>query len=229
MTRFLRSLAGPCLGKDLAQLRARITRELFPPWLYRSNEMIVIRLDADAVRPMPRPLPEIQIRLATPDDEPLLQKIRPRARNYRRHLTDEGAIGVIGFVGGEPASYNFFKPGEWHVSLPNGYRFHVGEHAAWAFGMEVNPKFRLSGIFHKHWAEATRLVQQRGIDRFYGSVQGDNPLSVNSHRRLGFIPLYRFRVKRIIGLTWHEARPSEGHLLLRPSRGFGAWVGEDNG
>ena len=51
-----------------------------------------------------------------------------------------------------------------------------------------------------------------------------NPLSINSHRRLGFELLYALRVVRALGATWHRADPGEG-TGLPASRGLGPWHG----
>ena len=82
----------------------------------------------------------------------------------------------------------------------------------------------MSGIFHKHWVEALRLLGERGCRAVYGSIQSDNPRSVNSHRRLGFEMLYLYRVLRIGGLIRHTVREGgpDGRIV---ARGFGRWDG----
>ena len=82
----------------------------------------------------------------------------------------------------------------------------------------------MSGIFHKYWVESLPLLAERGISEVLGSIQADNPLSINSHRRLGFELLYALRVVRAAGATWHRAEPGEG-TGLPASRGFGPWHG----
>lgn len=223
--RVVRLLSDLSAGRRRAEFRAIVTRGVFPAWLYRSNQMVVVRLSESSARPLPRPLPEASFRWATREDEPLLQSIRPRRSPYSAQL-DKGAKCLLGTIDGAPASFNFFEFGEWHTSPANGYRFRLGPGASWAYGMEVAPRFRMSGIFHKHFLDALRMLREDlAIDRIYGSVQGDNPLSLNSHRRLGFIPLYRFRVVRIAGIEYFVALPSEPPEEAR--RGFGVWNGED--
>jgi hypothetical protein len=82
----------------------------------------------------------------------------------------------------------------------------------------------MSGIFHKYWVETLPLLAARGISEVLGSIQADNPLSINSHRRLGFELLYTLRVVRAAGTTWHRADPADGSNLPA-SRGFGPWHG----
>lgn len=212
-------------GKRWSDVRAVLTRELFPYWVYRSNEMVVVRLDSHSIRPLSRDLTHIRIRWAGPADEALLQQIRPRSSAYSEQM-EKGAWCVIGEVDGVPASFNFYERGERHVSPANGYSFVLGAGAVWAYGMEIAAPFRLSGIFHKHWIEGLALLAERGVRRVYGSVQGDNPLSLNSHKRLGFVPLYRYRIVRVLGLEWFNARPLD-EARLPASRGFGRWLGCD--
>lgn len=224
-TRVLRLVNAWRERKSWAGLRAVLTRELFPYWIYRSNEMVVVRLDSQSLRPLSRDLSHIRIRWASPADESLLQQIRPRSASYSEQM-NKGAWCVIGEIDGAPASFNFYERGERHVSPANGYSFALGAGAAWAYGMEVAPAFRLSGIFHKHWIEGLALLASRGVRRVYGSVQNDNPLSLNSHKRLGFVPLYRYRIVRVLGLEWFEARPMDDPRLAG-ARGFGRWTGCD--
>lgn len=225
MHRVWRLVSDLIAGRRKEEVRAQLTRGLFPAWLYRTNQMIVVRLDPERVKALPRELPEITIRWGSADDEARMQSIRPRTKPYVSQL-EAGALAVLGEVNGQPASFSLFERGAWHESRANGYRFRLGAHRAWAYGMEVKPEYRLSGIFHKHWLQAMRLLASNGVERVYGSVQADNPLSLNSHRRLGFVPLYRFELHRVAGLIHHSATPLDGDGL-RPSRGFGRWDGAD--
>ena len=211
-------------GQRREQLRAVLDRSLFPAVVYRRNAMLILR--AERLKPLPRPLPSITVRWGSPADEPFLQRLRPRGEGYGHHFA-AGRLLILGESGeGEPISCNWVDLGGVHVSRPNGYRFRFGRGAAWIFGAEVAPRFRFAGGFHKHFAEALRLLAERGVTRVYGSVQLDNPPSVNAHLRLGFEPLWRFRVLRLLGLIWHEARPAEGRAFA-VDRGFGRWDGHD--
>ncbi len=89
-------------------LRAALTRSLIPASLFRKNEMILARLTKP--RPLPRPLDNVQIRWAGPEDEGALQAIRPRAKGYAHNF--ETSLCLMGEVGGEPASFNFFEHGD---------------------------------------------------------------------------------------------------------------------
>jgi hypothetical protein len=206
------------------QLRAVLNRALFPAFLFRRNAMLITRLRE--VRRLPRPLPRIGIRWGGREDEPALLRIRPREGGYAAHLDDPACRLLVGEVDGQLASFNWFRTDEWHASRTNGYSFLLGPGAVWAFGFEVDPSFRMSGIFHKHWAVGMELLREIGVDRVYGSVQADNPRSVNSHRRLGFEMIYHFSVLRVAGLTFHRAVPDEG-TDLPASRGLGRWIGGD--
>lgn len=203
------------------ELKALVTRGLFPAWAFRANRQVIVRLTRP--RPLPRPLPQVAIRPAGPEDEPLFQAIRPRQGGYGVNF-ERGSLAFLGEVAGEPAAFGWFELGERHRSRTNGYTFALGPHAAWAWGIEVEPRYRLSGIFHKYWVETLPRLAERGITEVLGSIQADNPLSINSHRRLGFELLYTLRVVRTLGLTWHRADPGEG-TGLPPGRGLGPWHG----
>ena len=203
------------------ELRALVTRGLLPAWAFRANELVIVRLAR--AHPLPRALPHVAIRPAGPEDEPRFQAIRPRKGGYGVNFA-RGSLAYLGEVSGEPAAFGWFELGDRHRSRTNGYTFTLGPGAAWAWGIEVEPRFRLSGIFHKYWVETLPLLATRGISEVFGSIQADNPLSIRSHRRLGFELLYSLRVVRAAGMTWHRADPAGGSDLP-PSRGFGPWHG----
>lgn len=210
-------------NRDTQALKQVLSRSLFPAWAFRTNRMLLARLRE--VRKLPRALPRITIRWGGAEDLDALQAVRPRKNGYGCHL-DSGKLLVVGELDGRVASFNWFELGEVHSSGPNGYEFVLGPSAAWAFGFEVAPDARMSGIFHKHWFEAMGLLLERGLSTVYGSIQGDNPRSVNSHRRLGFELLYDFELMRVVGIERFRVQPlyREG---LPTIRGFGMWRGRD--
>lgn len=201
-------------------LVAALSRSTLPAWVFRHNVMLIAQLVEP--RPLPRPLDKVTIRWGGPEDEAALQTIRRRAGGYARNF--ETSLCLIGEVDGTPASFNFFETGSWHDSKSNAYRFRLGPGAAWAWGFEVHPRFRLSGVFAKQWVVGQGMLAERGIDRIYGSIQADNPRSVKSHRRLGFRMLCSFEIWRVLGLVWHRVVPEEGGGL-EASSGWGSWSG----
>lgn len=209
---------------DRGAIAQVVMRSLFPAWVFRRNVMLIARLATP--RPLPRPLPRITIRWGHPDDEPGLRRIRPRDEGYAPHF-DAGRLLIVGEVEGRLASFNWFEAGKTHRSVTNGYAFDVGAGGVWAFGFEVDPEFRMSGIFHKHWVVAMELLRERGYHRVYGSIQADNPRSVNSHRRLGFDVLCEFRMIRVFGVETFRVVPVDGSSAIRPVFGFGRWAGSD--
>lgn len=208
-----------------AELRAALSRSLFPPAVYRANTLVIVR--AERLRPLPRPLASIHVRWGTPADEPLLQALRRRREGYGHHFA-AGRLLLLGTSENTPVSCSWVELGSVHESPANGYRFRYGADAAWLFGAEVAPAFRFAGAFHKHFVEALRLLGERGVVRAYGSVQADNPNSLGAHVRLGFEPLWTLSVTRVAGLTRHDAAPGAGCPWAR-ERGFGAWDGRDPG
>lgn len=202
-----------------AGLRAQLTRSVLPWWLLRTNEMLM--MEVRQIKPLPRPLENIQVRWGTRDDEELLQQIRQRSKPYARHF-DQGCLCVIGFVDGKPASYCWFETTGTHVSRTNGYRFCYGPDGAWVFGFEIRPEFRISGIFHKHWKVAMERLAERGIHRVFGTIQADNPHSLQSHRRLGFSVLCRYKMTRVCGVIRYLIKPENGSGIEK-STGLQTW------
>lgn len=210
-------------SKQWDGLRAVLERDLVPARLFRRNAMAIVKLRE--CRPLPRPLEAAVFRWGRREDEPALQAIRPRPKGYG-HQFDAGHLLFIGEFGGEVASYSWFETESPHRSKSNGYLFHYPFNAVWAFGLEVHPRFRLSGIFHKHWVEGLRLLRARGVDTVYGSVQLDNNRSIQSHFRLGFEFLWELHIMRLAGLTRHRARPgTDGSGPIQS--GWSIWQGRD--
>lgn len=205
-------------GKS-GEVRAYLGRALFPAWLWRKNEMVVVRLTDP--RPLPRPLAGCRVRWGRPEDEPAMQAVRPRRAGYGANFA-RGHLSLLAEVEGTPAAFGWFEAGPAHRSRTNGYSFRLGPGAAWAYGIEVAPRFRLSGVFHKYFADGAALLREKGFTAIYGSIQADNPHSINSHRRMGFQVIYRFRIVRVCGITWHRAEPVDDPALPG-RRGFGCW------
>ena len=200
-------------------LKAQLTRGVLPWWLLRTNEMLM--MEVRQIKPLPRPLENIEVRWGCREDEPLLQQVRHRAKPYTRHF-DDGSLCVIGFVDGKPASYCWFETSGLHISRTNGYKFRYGPDAAWVFGFEIHPDYRISGIFHKHWKVSMELLAGRGVNRVFGSIQADNPHSLQSHRRLGFNVLCRYKMARVCGLIRYIVTPENGSGIVA-STGVQAW------
>lgn len=212
-------------ARDREGFHATLTRSLLPAALFRVNEQAILRLRR---RPeLPRPLDRIRIRWASPADEEALQRVRRREHGYAANF-EQGSCCLLGEVDGEPASFNWFELGDWHVSKTNAYRFRLGANAAWAWGFEIVPRFRLSGLFVKQWAVAVDELARSGIDTIYGAVVTDNHSSLAAHLHVGFEELCRFRVTRFAGLVHHRVVPGPARQLEATS-GWGVWIGRDPG
>lgn len=207
------------------ELRMVLQRELLPARVYRRNALVIVRLTTP--KPLPRALATFSTRWGGPGDEPLLQALRPRREGYRHHF-EKGEHLLITETTDSAAAFNWFETRGRHDSRTNGYAFEYGPGAAWAFGVEVDPRHRLSGVFHKHWVEGVRLLRERGIDRVYGSIEADNPRSLQSHLRLGFELLWTFRMQRVLGVASYTVCRGDG-TGSTPVRGSGRWIGTDPG
>lgn len=208
------------------QLRALLERGLLPWSTWRRNRLVFVR--CRAVKPLSRPLDHIRVRWGGPEDLRLLQALRPRHDDPRHEGYGDqfraGRLLVVGESGGEPVSCNWLDVSGCHASPANAYRFHFGPGSAWAFGMEVAPRFRLSGAFPKHWAELFRLLGERGIHTVYGAIQADNPRSLGSHLRLGFEILGTYSMVRVLGLVRYRVLGPDGSCV---ASGRGGWQGHD--
>jgi GNAT superfamily N-acetyltransferase len=195
---------------------------VFPARVFRYQSIVIARMDR--VRPLPREMPRVTVRLARPDDEPALQAVHPDPAGYAGKF-EAGWIFALAFRDGEPAAFTGYIPEDWHVSQANAFRIRIGDDGCFAQQAEVAPKFRGSGILFKLWVEAKRLLSEQGYDRIWATFAHDNPLSLRSHTRLGFEPVWEYRVLRLAGLIRHDVRDA-ANGATRVARGWGWWRSE---
>jgi hypothetical protein len=179
--------------------------------IFRTSEVVPLRVVDDAV----------EVRWAGPDDVPALNEINPDRRNHAE-LFEHGWECVIAHRAGKPVASLWFDPAECHASASNAFRFHRSPDSIWASYMCVRPEARLLGVFHRHWVETMKLLDDIGIRHIYHTSNADNEHSIRSHVRMGCRIIYHYRVLRLAGLVRHRAAPTEGEDLPA-SVGWGGW------
>lgn len=204
--------------RDWTQLSLVLRTRFLPKFLFSKYDIVFVRLER--VRVPGLSLDFIATRSVRPADVPLLQQVKERSDRFRSAF-EAGDQGFLSMVGERPAAYMWFEIARIHRSPPNCYEFDLGDDAAWSYGVEVHPDFRMKGALVKMWADAVAALNARGIRRIYAGIPKDNQLSVQSHTRLGFQVLYEYTVTRVLGFDWYRIRTTDGRMR----RGFGWFRG----
>lgn len=188
-------------------LRRAMRHRALPKWLWFRTELLIVLLGD--LKTVPLDLSHVHVRPAHEADIPLLQQIRAREDAYRPAFA-RGDLCTLALVGERPAAMAWFDPRDVHASPVNGYELVVGPEGCYSYGIEVHPDFRLVGAIFKLWEESVRWLDEQGLRSVYAAIPTDNPLSIRSHTRLGFVPLARFSTTRCLGTRRHRLEPEEG-------------------
>jgi hypothetical protein len=200
----------------------RLSRSM-PPALFYRNAIDLVR--TTKVAEPSRPMDHVSVRWGRPGDEDRLRTIHPGRDDFSEMFAKDRLCTIAEWKG-EPASYAWFDTGDYHDSPRNAFRLRTGPASCFGASLFIRPKYRLSGIFVKHWFESMSLLAERGIRAVYYTVALRNPLSIRSHARLGFEPVCRISVTRVAGLTYHRVTAAEGRDGPS-SHGWGVWDGSD--
>ncbi len=191
-------------------LRANLQRRTFPRRVFFHNKLVFCRL-VD-MPPLRIRLDHVEVRPATPEDIPLLQQIRPRSSGYEEAFGKNHAC-FIAISGDRPAAYSWYICGGVHSSPTNGYEIELGEQACYSYGIEVHPDFRMKGAMIKLWHDSVRMLSERGFQKTYAAIPEENQLSVKSHTRMGFEPLFTFTVSRFLGISRYSQEYVDGSVI----------------
>ena len=207
----------------LRDIAVTFSRGVFPPAFFRWNTMFIFRFDQVAAAVENRVTP--RFRWGSPEDEPLIQRIRFREEGYRENFL-RGDRVLLAEVGEEPVGCLWVEGSPLHRSRPNAYIFDVGGEGAWVYGVEIAPAWRGQGLVRPLYRTALARLRELGRARIYMAVEQDNVASLRASYALGAVLLWEYRVLRLAGITWHEAIPWVPGLGP-PVRGFGSWPGSD--
>lgn len=200
-------------------LRANLERNALPRWLFYTRRLAFCRLDE--VKRAARVVPGFEVRLARPEDEPLLRQVRDHRRGFR-HMFERGDLCVLCTARDRGVAFFWVERQRLHVSRPNGYEFELEPGTGWSYAVEIHPEYRLRGAFTRLWGDGFDLVRGAGIHALYTSMPEDeNAISMRSHVHVGFRPFCRFEIRRRLGRAqWHVrfiGGPEE--------KGSGVWRG----
>ncbi len=205
-------------------LGATLSRGTFPAALFRWNVMFIFRLAGRVVLPE-RDRPQLRVRWGDSRDEGALQRIRPRAGGYEGNFA-RGHRLVIGEVEGLPVACVWLELGPVHVSRPNAYSFAIPRDGVWLYGTEIVPAFRGRGLFRLLYHGTLGLLAEIDRTRIYSAVERENVVALRANDAIGACRLWEYRVLRLAGLTWHDARPLAPGVGRR-HMGVGKWSGAD--
>ena len=110
----------------------------------------------------------------------------PDQQSALEYRISQNAIAVGAFVDDSPVATLWYTLGAYvedevramYTPLPAGQ-------AAWDFGVEVAPQFRVGRTFFTLWAAAMDTMSARGCKFSFSRINAVNTASVQAHKRLG--------------------------------------------
>ncbi len=112
---------------------------------------------------------------------------------------DERLIGTLWYTIG---SYIEDEVRAMYLPLP-------AERAAWDFGVEIDPRYRMGRTFITLWSAAMNSMQSNGCKYSFSRINAVNEPSVRSHARLGAISIAyaNFIILGRLQVSWSSVSP----------------------
>jgi hypothetical protein len=99
---------------------------------------------------------------------------------------EQGATCVYAVREGKLLGWLWFARGRFRdFEYPLEFVLPRDASGVWDFDVYVKPEARLGACFVRLWAVASDLMREHGARYSYSTVSAFNPVSLNSHRRLG--------------------------------------------
>lgn len=130
-----------------------------------------------------RPDPNTEIRRIYPGD-PLIVDF-PRAPEIIAMRFARGDVCLGAAVKGRFAGFLWLVFGTYDEDEVRCRYELSGENLCWDYDMHVEPEFRMGRSFIRLWDAANALLRERGICWSISRISAFNPVSLNSHARLG--------------------------------------------
>jgi len=153
---------------------------------------------------------QVDVRLATAADLPLLVKLQDKAAVFSERFA-QGDRCVIAIIDGRTVGYEWFSDQEFHQESVWGYRITIPGGFVYAYDAFIDPAYRNTGVwlrFKAFLAEWMAATGKRGVITF---VNYGNWPSLRTHLRFGFQPTESIVAVRVAGVR-----------LFRKARAIGA-------
>jgi hypothetical protein len=147
------------------------------------------------------------VRDATPED---LQGITgcqntPQAFLKRFRAHDYCAVAV---AGSRIVGYQWFCDHSCHIEERYGYKITLPPDTIYAYDAFILPQYRLTGIWVQfHSSYLRHLMQRLRKKRILTMVDHGNQLSMNTHLRFGYSPVYVVMVTKVFGKSFFSTAP----------------------
>jgi GNAT superfamily N-acetyltransferase len=153
-------------------------------------------------------MPELEIRVATEDDVPLILSLIKELAEYERLsqevvATEEAlrdslfgarrvAEALLGYLGDDPAGFALFF---------HNFSTFLGRTGIYLEDLYVRPEFRGAGVGRALLVHVARLAKERGCGRLEWSVLDWNEPAIGFYRGIGASPVSGWTVYRLTGET----------------------------
>jgi GNAT superfamily N-acetyltransferase len=156
-------------------------------------------------------MPEVEIRIATEDDVPLILSLVKELAEYERlshqvvateevlrdSLFGERRVAevLIGHRGGEPAGFALFF---------HNFSTFLGRPGIYLEDLYVRPRYRGMGFGKALLARLAKLAKERGCGRLEWWVLDWNEPAIRFYKALGAVPMEDWTVYRLAGESLDE-------------------------
>ncbi len=151
-------------------------------------------------------MPEIEIRVATEDDVPLVLSLIKELAEYERlshevvvteemlrdSLFEERRVAevVLGYLGDDPAGFALFF---------HNFSTFLGKPGIYLEDLYVKPEFRGAGVGRALLVYLAKLARERGCGRLEWWVLDWNEPAIRFYKALGAVPMEDWTVYRVMG------------------------------
>jgi GNAT superfamily N-acetyltransferase len=154
---------------------------------------------------------EIEIRVATEDDVPLILSLIKELAEYERlshevvvteemlrdSLFEERRVAevVLGYLGDDPAGFALFF---------HNFSTFLGKSGIYLEDLYVKPEFRGAGVGRALLVYLAKLARERGCGRLEWWVLDWNEPAIRFYKALGAVPMEDWTVYRVMGEALDE-------------------------
>ncbi len=114
---------------------------------------------------------------------------------------------MVAVVGDRVVGYEWLCVGDQHCERRFLYRIDIPDGSMYCYNANIEPEYRISGIWLKFKNHIARVMKESGKNRLVTMIDYDNVMSINTHLRFGFRIFKCVTALRVFGLALSRETP----------------------